>query len=205
MPVVEEYEPDMLMSSLEKCHFVIANVHKLYENSQNSLLNKVPPDFFDMIIVDEAHHSAAQSWKTAINYFSNAKVLHVTGTPYRGDHQEIPGEKIHNTSLAEVMALRYVKWLRKSTLNNPNLYFTLPGDSKRYTLEEILSIKEKEWVEKSVALSEECSADVVKESIKHLGILREASPQVPHKILAVACSIAHASGFGYLRGKRNRS
>ena len=29
MPVVEEYEPDMLPSSLEKCNFVIANVQKL--------------------------------------------------------------------------------------------------------------------------------------------------------------------------------
>lgn len=192
MPVVEEYESDMLISSLEKCHFVIANVHKLYENNSNSLLNRVDPDFFDMIIVDEAHHSAAQSWKNALDYFCNAKVLHITGTPYRGDHQEIPGEEIHNTPLAEVMALKYVKWLRKSTLNNPNIYFTLPDDPKKYTLEEILNIKEKEWVEKSVALSEECSADVITESIKQLDILRESSPQVPHKILAVACSISHA-------------
>ena len=192
MPIVEEYEPDMLMSSLEKCHFVIVNVHKLYENNSNSLLNRVDQDFFDMIIVDEAHHSAAKSWKNALNYFCNSKVLHITGTPYRGDHKEIPGEEIHNTPLAEVMALKYVKWLRKSPLNNPNLYFTLPYDTKKYSKEEILNLKEKEWVERCVALSKECSTDVITESLKQLEILREASPQVPHKILAVACSISHA-------------
>lgn len=110
MPVVEEYEPDMLASSLVKCHFVIANVQRLYENNPNSLLNRVPSDFFDMVIIDEAHHAPAKSWENALDYFSCAKKLHVTGTPYRGDQAELPGEIIHNTPLAEVMALRYVKW-----------------------------------------------------------------------------------------------
>lgn len=195
LPVVEEYETDMLLSSLEKCHFVIANVQKLYEDNDNSLLNRVPNDFFDMVIVDEAHHAPARSWKSALEYFSQAKKLHVTGTPYRGDQAELPGEEIHNTPLSNVMALKYVKWLRKSTLNNPNLYFTIPGDEKRYTKDEILAIKDKEWVEKSVALSEECSEDVILESIKQLDLLKESSPNVPHKILAVACSIAHANNL----------
>lgn len=192
MPVVEEYEPDMLQSSLEKCHFVIANVHKLYDNNPNSLLKRVDSDFFDMVIVDEAHHSVAQTWQNALQYFKNAKILHVTGTPYRGDKKDIPGEEIHNTPLAEVMALRYVKWLRKTTVNNPNLFFTVAGNDKKYTLNEILDIKDKEWVERSVALSSECSEDVIIESIQQLDHLRESSPGVPHKVLAVACSIAHA-------------
>ncbi|NMB41008.1 MAG: DEAD/DEAH box helicase family protein [Firmicutes bacterium] len=204
MPVVEEYESDMLDSSLEKCHFVVANVHKLYENNKNSLLNRVDPDFFDMIIVDEAHHSAAQSWKNALDYFRGAKVLHVTGTPYRGDHQEIPGDRIHDTPLAEVMALGYVKWLRKSTLNNPNIYFTLSDDPKKYSIEEILDLKDKEWVEKSVALSEECSADVIEESIKQLDALKKLSPQIPHKILAVACSISHAKEVAKWYSSQNK-
>jgi len=192
LPVVEEYEPHMLASSLEKCHFVITNVHRLYENNQNSLLNKVPKDFFDMVIIDEAHHAPARSWECALEYFECAKKLHVTGTPYRGDKTKLPGEEIHNTPLADVMALRYVKWLRKSTLNNPNLYFTIPGESKKYTKDEVLDFKDREWVERSVALSGECSNDVIIESLKQLDVLRKTSPKVPHKILAVACSIAHA-------------
>ncbi|MRN53924.1 DEAD/DEAH box helicase [Paenibacillus monticola] len=192
MPVVEEYESDMLMSSLEKCNFVITNVHKLNKSSQKSLLNNVPRDFFDLVIIDEAHHSVANTWVEALEYFSEAKKLHVTGTPYRGDHQELPGEEIHNTSLSEVMALKYVKWLRKATINNGNLYFSIPGDQKKYSKDEVLEIKEKEWVEKSIALSEECSIDVIDESIKQLKIIKDASPNVPHKILAVACSIKHA-------------
>ena len=192
MPVVEEYEPGMLKSSLEKCNFVIANVQKLQESNERSLLNVVPNDFFDMVIVDEAHHAPAETWKNALQYFAEAKKLHVTGTPYRGDGVEIPGELIHSTSLAEVMALKYVKWLRKSTVNNNNLYFTIPGDSCKYTRNQVLALRDKEWIERSVALSKECSEDVIDESIKQLDILKAQSPKVPHKILAVACSIGHA-------------
>ena len=42
--------------------------------------------------------------------------LHVTGTPYRGDGQEIPGVRIHETPLSEVMRDRYVKYLKKKPL-----------------------------------------------------------------------------------------
>lgn len=38
---------------------------------------------FDFIIVDEAHHVLADSYKTIIQTFSDAKVLGVTATPYR--------------------------------------------------------------------------------------------------------------------------
>lgn len=192
MPVVEEYESDMLQSSLEKCHVVIANVHKLYKDRETSLINRVPEDFFDMIIIDEAHHSVADTWKYALDYFSEAKKLHVTGTPYRGDHKELPGEEIHNTPLSEVMALKYVKWLRKQTINNSNLYFTIPGQGEKLTKDEVLALKEKEWLEKSVALSKDCSLDVIEESINQLSQIKQYSTEVPHKILAVACSIHHA-------------
>jgi superfamily II DNA or RNA helicase len=152
VPVVEEYEPDMLDTSLEKCHFVITNVQKLQITSQKSLLKRVPPDFFDMIIVDEAHHSPANTWQTALEYFKDAKKLHLTGTPYRGDFAEIPGERIHTTQLSEAMTLRLVKLLRKAAVNSCDMYFTIPGDGKRYTKDEILEYKDKEWLEKSVAM-----------------------------------------------------
>ena len=44
-----------------------------------------------MIIVDEAHHSAAASWQRVIERFPNAKVMLITATPFRSDRQEIDG------------------------------------------------------------------------------------------------------------------
>ncbi|WP_160687494.1 DEAD/DEAH box helicase family protein [Clostridium sp. C2-6-12] len=192
MPIVEEYSSDMLDSSLRKCNFVITNIHKLYSENKKSLINRVSPDFFDMIIVDEAHHAPAKTWVEVLSYFKDAKKLYLTGTPYRGDKEPLPGELIHETKLSEVMALKYVKWLRKKTVNNSELYFTMPGHSHKYSKEEILELKDKEWVEKSVALSEACTLEVIKESIKNLKELKEISSDVPHKILAIGCSIKHA-------------
>lgn len=192
MPVVVEYDMDVLDESLERSNFVVANIHKLYKDSENSLLRRVPPNFFDMIIIDEAHHSAANSWKDVLQYFSDAKKVHLTGTPYRGDDEPISGENIHTTSLATAMRLKLVKWLRKSTVNSEEMYFYIPNDSHRYTKTEVLEFKETEWVQRSVALSKECSELVIDESINKLNELKKLSPNISHKILAVACSIAHA-------------
>lgn len=193
LPVVEEYESGMLNSSLEKCNFVVANIHKLYKDNEKSLMNRVPRDFFDMVIIDEAHHSAANSWKDALEYFSFAKKVHLTGTPYRGDDEPIPGEKIHETSLASAMSLKLVKWLRKSTVNSREMNFIIPGIPHMYTKEEVLAIKDSDWVKRSVALSKECSELVIDETIRKYEELKDLSPKVPHKILAVACSISHAN------------
>jgi len=43
------------------------------------------PFHFDLIIVDEAHHAIAGSWRKVIDAFPAAKVLGVTATPVRSD------------------------------------------------------------------------------------------------------------------------
>lgn len=46
-------------------------------------LEKFKPDEFDMIIIDEAHHAAATSYKKIINYFKPRLLLGFTATPNR--------------------------------------------------------------------------------------------------------------------------
>ncbi|KFX06197.1 helicase [Pectobacterium betavasculorum] len=193
LPSLCEYESDITVENLYSSNIVISNIHKLTSSRKNSLINSVPPDFFDMVIIDEAHHAPAQSWKELLAYFSKAKKLHVTGTPFRGDNQKLPGELIHETPLSEVMRDRYVKWLRKETVNASQLYFTMPhAPGEKFTREQILALKDKEWIEKSVALSKDCSIEVINHSISKLAELNDASKKIPHKILAVGCSISHA-------------
>lgn len=47
------------------------------------------PDFFDYIVVDESHHTAAESYKRVINYFSPKFLLGLTATPDRMDKKDI--------------------------------------------------------------------------------------------------------------------
>lgn len=48
-------------------------------------LAQYPPDWFDLIIIDEAHHATAAQWQSVIDWFSRARVLGVTATPERAD------------------------------------------------------------------------------------------------------------------------
>lgn len=54
--------------------------------SNDNRLSAFSPDDFYTIIVDEAHHAAAPSYRKVLDYFTGAKqVIGVTATPKRGD------------------------------------------------------------------------------------------------------------------------
>jgi superfamily II DNA or RNA helicase len=48
-------------------------------------LHKLPRDFFQLMIIDEAHHSNAGTWARTLEHFHQAHLLGVTATPCRGD------------------------------------------------------------------------------------------------------------------------
>lgn len=52
-------------------------------------LAQFSPDYYDTIIIDEAHHSISDSYQNVLNYFSNARVLGVTATPDRSDMRNL--------------------------------------------------------------------------------------------------------------------
>ena len=41
----------------------------------------LPPDFFDMIFIDECHRSIYGNWRKVLDYFSSAKMVGLTATP----------------------------------------------------------------------------------------------------------------------------
>lgn len=42
---------------------------------------RIPPDYFQLIIIDECHRSIYGKWQSVLNYFKNAKILGLTATP----------------------------------------------------------------------------------------------------------------------------
>lgn len=42
---------------------------------------KLPPDYFQLIIIDECHRSIYGKWQSVLNYFKDAKILGLTATP----------------------------------------------------------------------------------------------------------------------------
>lgn len=57
--------------------------------AQEKRLALFPHDYFQDIIVDEAHHCLAATYKRILNHFSNANILGVTATPDRGDMKNL--------------------------------------------------------------------------------------------------------------------
>ncbi len=52
-------------------------------------LNQFPEDYFNTIIVDEAHHCISDSYQRVLKHFPDANVLGVTATPDRGDMRNL--------------------------------------------------------------------------------------------------------------------
>ncbi len=65
---------------------VVGSVQSLMRETR---LSRFPVDFFDTIIVDEAHHCISDSYQRVLGHFDQAKVLGVTATPDRGDMRNL--------------------------------------------------------------------------------------------------------------------
>jgi superfamily II DNA or RNA helicase len=65
---------------------VVGSVQSLMRESR---LARFPVDFFNTIIVDEAHHCISDSYQRVLGHFDQAKVLGVTATPDRGDMRNL--------------------------------------------------------------------------------------------------------------------
>lgn len=65
---------------------VVGSVQTL---TRDRRLHQFQPDYFDTIVVDEAHHSVSDSYQHVLQYFSGAKVLGVTATPDRTDMRNL--------------------------------------------------------------------------------------------------------------------
>ncbi|MGI8748486.1 MAG: EcoAI/FtnUII family type I restriction enzme subunit R, partial [Deinococcus sp.] len=82
--------------------------HALAEDeARPGLYRQYPADFFDLIIVDEAHRGSASedsSWRAILEHFSGATQLGMTATPLRQDTRDTYayfGQPIYQYSLAQ--------------------------------------------------------------------------------------------------------
>lgn len=79
--LVGNYSPsslDYLFTSIQSF-----NSRKLYENTS--------ADFYDYIVVDEAHHIAAESYQKLLSYYKPKNLIGLTATPERMDGENILG------------------------------------------------------------------------------------------------------------------
>lgn len=68
------------------CRVSVGSVQTLQRDKR---LNQFPKDYWDVIIVDEAHHILSDGYMKVMKYFDVANVLGVTATPDRSDMKNL--------------------------------------------------------------------------------------------------------------------
>jgi len=110
-------------------------------------LEKWAPDHFDLIIVDEAHHAEADTYKPSLKYFTGAK-LGITATPDRGDGADIRnifGSEVINVTLEEAIARGWLPPIEYHVVTDESLdenslqkiMAEIREEKKRFTMAEV--------------------------------------------------------------------
>ena len=79
---------------------------------------------FDIIIIDEAHHVKAESYKRIIDQYPNAKILGVTATPYR-----LSGAGFHPEFECLIQSQPVEQFINEGYLSNYE-YYSIKPDSR---------------------------------------------------------------------------
>ncbi len=193
---------DSVDSNIHDCdesQIVLTNIQQL-ASSADKWLPQFTDDYFDLILVDEGHHSVAPSWEKVFQKFPNAKVVNLTATPFRSDELQIGGDLVYRYSFKRAMLKGYIKKMQATYVAPEELYFTYQGDSRRHTLKEVLELKEEEWFSKGVALSPVCNKSIVDASLDKMEQLRRSGTK--HQLIAVACNVNHAKDIRSLYRER---
>lgn len=180
-------------ANLDDCvnsHIVVANIQQLAGNADR-WLSQFPQDFFDLVVIDEGHHNAAESWQRVIRAFPNARVVSLTATPFRADNKDLLGDVIYRYPFSLAMMNGFIKHIVSASAYPSEITFTSNGSDDTYTLEQILELNEEAWFRRGVALSDECNRHIAAKAIEKLQHLRSATG-FPHQIAASAMSIDHA-------------
>jgi superfamily II DNA or RNA helicase len=86
----------------ESADVVVATPHCISPGYRGVL--PPPDDFFDLLIIDEAHHIAAATWSTVLRNSLTAKKVLLTATPFRRDRKIIAAQQVYNYPLARALA-----------------------------------------------------------------------------------------------------
>lgn len=183
-------------SDLTEHQIIVANYQQLANVEKWFGQNK---DLIDLIIIDEAHHQAANTYQQLIKFFDTANIIGLTATPFRSDGKKVDGENIYTYHFSDAVRKGYIRNIKVSNVSpsKVTLVFTESKGSKTYTLDQLINggIKEQSWFNRGVALSQECCDSIADLAVEKLNELRRNFPETSHQIIAEAMSIRHAREY----------
>ncbi|MCG7981772.1 MAG: DEAD/DEAH box helicase family protein [Candidatus Thiodiazotropha lotti] len=189
-PFLTELKTGANIHDCDEAHIVVSNIQQ-FSGQNNKWYEALPNDYFNLILVDEGHHNVAETWTRLFEYFSDAKVVSFTATPMRSDGKVVAGERVYKFGYKRSMLMGFISQIDALFVQPKEITFTTEGETKTLSLSEVMEMRENDWFSKGIALSEECNRSVVNASIQQLHEIRTLG--TPRQIIAVACSIRHAT------------
>lgn len=71
--------------------------------SPSSLVTEPPKGLFDLVIIDEAHHEPAPSWRKLLDSFIESKLVLMTATPFRRDKRRIQAPLVYHYPMGRAL------------------------------------------------------------------------------------------------------
>ncbi len=147
----------------------------------------------DLVVIDEAHHQAADTYKAVVDYFPQAKIVGLTGTPFRTDSKKVEGERIYKYTYEEAITDKVIRNFSHHDVTPQEVQLVFKDDNKKqYSLSDILKLSEESWFQNKVSMSEDCCDSIAVKAKEKLDELRKAFPNNHHQIIASAMTIRHA-------------
>jgi superfamily II DNA or RNA helicase len=182
-------------SDLAAADVVVANIQQL-AGEGNRWLEPLAPDFFDLLVIDEAHHNVAASWQRLREKFPGARIVGLSATPMRADGQQMIGKVIYSYPIREAMDNGYIRQLRAVRINPRNLrYVERQGEREvEISIEEIRALGETDAkFRRTIVMSPASLASIVDASIQRLNGIRQRTGDNRHKIIASALNQTHCA------------
>jgi superfamily II DNA or RNA helicase len=212
-PQIVELKPDSktYRFDYQAADILVTNRQFLINLVKNGVIN---PDAVGLIVVDEAHHSAAKTYLDIFNYFDNASLVFLTGSRNRGDGEPLPFIQYENVESEEdngqIVLKRAPKpdfeftiqdaWKQKSPIIKKIAFsparseaFRVEEDGKEYeyTVEEFFLKAEtdRQWFRQCILANSFCEP-VLNRAVEILELKRQGNR--PHKMIIRALNIHHA-------------
>lgn len=181
------------LDDIRHCDIAVANIQQI-AGDENRWLDDLEQDFFDLILVDEAHHNTAASWQQVKQRFPGARIVNFSATPTRADGQLMEGEIIYSFPVLRAIEAGYVKRLRAKMLRPTELRYVDRADGRERVIgpDEVRALGEVDAeFRRGIVMSEETLGSIVDQSIAELQRLRQQTGEQRLKIIASALNLDH--------------
>ncbi len=120
----------------------------IFTLSMKQHLEAFQPDEFDLIIIDEFHHAAADTYQRVLDYFEPNFLLGITATPDRNDNKDVyaicNGNVAYRIDFLEAIQRHWLAPFRYIGVYDDTDYSQLTWLGTRYAEEDLLKVQLRE-------------------------------------------------------------